>query len=39
MRVLLDENVDRWLRRLFDPKHEVVTVAEHGWRGIHKFLG
>ena len=33
MRVLLDENVDRRLRGLFDPKHEVVTVAEHGWSG------
>ena len=33
MRVLLDENVDRRLRRLFDPEHEVVTVAEHGWSG------
>lgn len=33
MRVLLDENVDRKLKRLFDPAHEVVTVREHGWSG------
>jgi len=33
MRVLLDENVDRRLRRFFDPMFEVVTVAEHGWSG------
>jgi predicted nuclease of predicted toxin-antitoxin system len=33
MRVLLDENVDRRLRRLFDPAFEIVTVAEHGWSG------
>ena len=33
MRVLLDENVDRRLRPLFDPGHEVVTVAEQGWSG------
>ncbi len=33
MRVLLDENVDRKLKRFFDPEHEVVTVREHGWSG------
>ena len=33
MRVLLDENVDRKLKRSFDPEHEVVTVRERGWSG------
>ncbi|MDT0630195.1 DUF5615 family PIN-like protein [Rubrivirga sp. S365] len=33
MHVLLDENVDRKLKRSFDPQHEVVTVREHGWSG------
>jgi predicted nuclease of predicted toxin-antitoxin system len=33
LRVLLDENVDRRLRRDFDEGHEVVTVAEVGWTG------
>ncbi len=33
MRVLLDENVDRKLKRSFDPEHQVVTVREHGWSG------
>ena len=33
MRVLLDENVDRKLKRSFDPDHTVVTVREHGWSG------
>ena len=33
MRVLLDENVDRRLKRQFDAQHEVVTVREHGWSG------
>lgn len=33
MRVLLDENVDRGLRRLFDEEFEVVTVPERGWSG------
>lgn len=32
-RVLLDENVDRKLKRSFDPEHEVVTVTEQGWSG------
>jgi predicted nuclease of predicted toxin-antitoxin system len=33
MRVLLDENVDRKLKRSFDPQHTVVTAREHGWGG------
>ena len=33
MRVLLDENVDRRLKRSFNPEHEVVTVREQGWNG------
>ena len=33
MRVLLNENVDRLLKPLFDPTFEVVTVREHGWDG------
>ena len=33
MRVLLDENVDRKLRRSFDAKYEVTTVQERGWGG------
>lgn len=33
MRVLLDENVDRKLKRSFDPSHTVATVREHGWGG------
>src|SRR4051812_22824397 len=31
MRVLLDENVDRRLKPLFDEDIEVVTVRERGW--------
>lgn len=31
MRVLLDENVDRRLKPLFDEGVEVVTVVERGW--------
>jgi len=34
VRVLLDEHLDRRLRRLFDPAHEVVTVGERGWSGM-----
>ncbi len=34
MRVLLDENVDRRLRPLFDNAFEVITVIEHGWGGL-----
>jgi len=33
LRVLLDENVDRLLKPLFDPAFYVVTVQEHGWTG------
>lgn len=33
MRVLLDENVDRRIKRFFDTEHEVRTVAEQGWAG------
>ena len=33
MRVLLDENVDRRLRRFFDSAFDVVTVTEQGWSG------
>ncbi len=33
MRVLLDENVDRRLKKDFAEGHEVVTVAEAGWAG------
>ena len=31
MRVLLDESVDRRLKRAFDEHHEVSTVPERGW--------
>ena len=34
MQILLDENIDRLLKTLFDPEHEVVTVQEHGWEGM-----
>lgn len=34
MNVLLDENVDRRVRRFFPAKHEVRTVVEQGWSGI-----
>ncbi len=33
MRVLLDENVDRRLKRLFSEGFEVTTVTERGWNG------
>lgn len=33
MRVLLDENVDRRIRRFFHEEHEVLTVQERGWAG------
>ena len=33
MRVLLDENMDRRLRRFFDTSFDVVTVTEQGWSG------
>ena len=32
-RVLLDENIDRKLKDLFDAEFEVTTVAEQGWTG------
>jgi hypothetical protein len=34
LRVLLDENVDRRLKRAFDEQHEVSTVPERGWAGM-----
>ena len=33
MRVLLDENLDRRLKRAFDSDYEVMTVTECGWSG------
>ncbi len=33
MRLLLDENVDKRLKRSFPEEHEVVTVTEAGWSG------
>ncbi len=33
LRILLDENVDRRLKREFAEEYEVVTVAEVGWAG------
>ncbi len=35
MRVLLDENIDRLLKPLFDTAFEVVTVQEQGWASMH----
>jgi len=35
MRVLLDENLDRRLKRAFDNAFEIVTVTERGWSGLH----
>lgn len=34
MRVLLDENVDRRLKRSFDDDFEVTTVTERRWSGM-----
>jgi predicted nuclease of predicted toxin-antitoxin system len=34
MRILLDENVPRQLKRHFSADVEVVIVQERGWRGI-----
>ena len=34
MRVLLDENIDRFLKAQFDPDMDVLTVSEKGWRGM-----
>ena len=33
-RVLLDENVDRLIRPLFDADLDVLTVQERGWDGL-----
>lgn len=33
-RVLLDENLDRQLKPLFDVDFEVLTVQERGWEGL-----
>lgn len=33
MRVLLDENMDRRIRRFFGEEHEILTVQECGWAG------
>lgn len=33
MRVLLDENIDRLLKSLFDAEFEVWTIRERGWNG------
>lgn len=33
MRVLLDENLDRRLKKIFDEELEVLTVSERGWSG------
>jgi hypothetical protein len=34
VRVLLDENMDRLLKPLFDTDIEVLTVHERGWKGM-----
>jgi len=31
MRLLLDEQLDRRLKRFFGEEHEIVTVRERGW--------
>ncbi len=36
MRLLLDENLDRRLKRFFGEKHDVLTVQERGWSGREK---
>lgn len=33
MKLLLDENIDKALKNLFDSDFEVLTVAERGWKG------
>ncbi len=33
MRLLLDEQLDRRLKRYFGKEHEVVTLRERGWGG------
>jgi predicted nuclease of predicted toxin-antitoxin system len=32
-RILLDENIDNFLKTLFAPQFEVATVRECGWNG------
>ena len=34
VRVLLDEQIDRRLKPLFDPGFQVTTVLERGWEGM-----
>jgi predicted nuclease of predicted toxin-antitoxin system len=34
MRVLLDENLPRKLKRYFDQEIEVLTVSDRGWNGM-----
>ncbi|MEM6647607.1 MAG: DUF5615 family PIN-like protein [Bacteroidota bacterium] len=34
MRVLLDENVPRKLKRAFGAGYDVITVQERGWSGV-----
>ncbi|PSF33091.1 hypothetical protein C7H19_20575 [Aphanothece hegewaldii CCALA 016] len=34
MRVLLDENLPRRLKRFFNEGVEVITVSERGWKGL-----
>ena len=34
MRVLLDENIDRFLKARFAPNMDVLTVNEQGWKGM-----
>jgi predicted nuclease of predicted toxin-antitoxin system len=34
MRLLLDEHLDRRLKRFFGEEHAVVTVREQGWGGM-----
>ncbi len=33
MRLLIDEHLDRRLKRFFGEEHGVVTVCEQGWGG------
>ena len=32
-RVLLDENIDQELKKLFDEDFEVIAISEQGWQG------
>ena len=34
MRVLLDEQLDRRLKQLFDAEIDAITVADAGWKGM-----